>query len=52
MNPINSKLYSQFTTQDWVWLRIANIGTLLLALALWWFVQRFLARKIDEKARA
>ena len=49
VNPINWKLYSQYTTKDWVWSWILNISTLLLLLSLWWCVQRFLTRKIDKK---
>jgi membrane protein implicated in regulation of membrane protease activity len=47
--PINWKLYSQFTTTDWVWSWFLNISILVLALTLWWCVQRFLTRKIDQK---
>jgi hypothetical protein len=49
VNPINWKLYSELTTWDWAWSWFSNISTLLLALALWWWVQGFLTRKIDQK---
>ncbi len=49
VNPINWKLYSQLSTWDWVWAWLSNIGTLALALTLWWWVQRLITRKIDAK---
>lgn len=52
VNPINWRLYSQMTTWDRVWSWVSDSVTLLLALVLWWWVQRFLARKIDEKKEA
>jgi len=52
VNPINWKLYSQFTTWDYIWAWSSNGATLLLALALWWWVQRLLTRKIDGQKTA
>jgi hypothetical protein len=48
VNPINWKLYSILTTGDRVWSWLSNGLTLFLTLALWWWCQRFLTRKIDE----
>lgn len=48
-NPINWKLYSQMRTVDWGWAWLSNILTIGVALALWWWVQRFLTRRVDRK---
>lgn len=49
VNPINWKLYSRFTTWDWVWSWFSNLLTLVVAISLWWWVQRLLARKLEAK---
>jgi hypothetical protein len=38
--------YAWFTLGDWVWAWLSVIASLVLALTLWWRVQRFLTRKI------
>jgi hypothetical protein len=38
--------YAWFTLGDWVWAWLSAIASLVLALTLWWRVQRFLTRKI------
>jgi hypothetical protein len=52
LNPLNSKLYSQFDSSDWIWSWIANAGTVVLAVTLWWILQRFITRKIDNRKNA
>ena len=48
-NPINWKLYVNFTAWDHAWAWISNVAIALVCGALWWWGQRSLANLIRNK---
>ena len=49
VNPINWRLYADFTMSDWIWLWISNIAIVALIGVAWWFGHRRLVHLIDGK---
>jgi hypothetical protein len=52
VNPINWKLYAEFTRWDWIWLGASDVAIVLAFGFGWWIGQRKLTRLIDRKKDA
>ena len=48
-NPINWKLYSRLTSVDRWWAWFSNTLIIVIALGIWWFGQRCIARMIIHR---